>query len=817
MRPRLSLQRLEARDVPAAFVPDPSFSNVGFPAAVTSAFPGGGFATVGVAPLPGGSLLAAGQGYSYASGAFVARFSADGTPDTGFDGDGVADLKIDLGANGLTGPGSESAGKFRAQAVAALPGGGALVVGETVAQGPILVKLTAAGALDASFGNGGVAVLVNRPLPVPAVPGSYELGLSYHAWTVRVLDGGKVVAASRLSYGDTANIFRVNADGSLDTTYGVNGVATIGAPPDAPAGSQPALYAAQFVITPAGEVVAAGNFLTPTPGVDLAGSYDSALYAVRLTPAGLPDANFSTGGFAKLPAPVSGGSVEGLAVRPDGAVVVATRATASYIRFGAADNPLGSDALVQLTPAGVPDAAFGTDGVFTLATGDYFGLPRLGGIALTGAGEVVVLIGTQATPHLGVPQPEDAATVGLVKADGSGYAAEPSKVAGPDTDINYAFGSDSRLSLDDEGRALISSVRESTIYGPDIINPVVLSRVRVARAVLDPAATPTGLPVAPVPPLVPTGSASAPGGSGTVTVLGSTVTDTIPTPKTQTSRFVSVTTSNGVVSIQFGDGRTGALEPFAGFRGPLTTATGDVTGDGVADLVVAAGNGGGAVVAVYDGVLLAGTQFFSAKIAGFYGIPDENFRGGSTVALADVTGDGVDDLVAAAGPGGGPRVTVWDGTKLAQVSAGAPPVSDFFAFEPSQRGGLTVAARSINGVGLGLVFGAGPGGGPRVRVADAASVLGVTTLDAAKPYADFFAGDPEGRGGVEVEVLPVRVNRTPVVPDANGFIDIAAARYATAFAPTVVATAPGGPRLAYYDLSRPVPVGEVLNDADIGR
>ena len=805
MRPRLSLQRLEARDVPAAFVPDPTFSNVGFPAAVRSEFPGGSFATVGVAPLVGGSLLVAGQGYSTANGAFVARFSADGTPDAAFDGDGVADLTIDLGANGLTQPGSESAGKFRAKAVAALPGGGVLVVGETVAQGPVLVKLTAAGSLDASFGTGGVAVLVNRPQPT--VPGAYNLSPIPRTWTARVLADGKIIAASSSNYGQPANAYRASADGSLDTTYGTNGVASIGAPPGAPAGSQPLLYAAQLVIAPAGEVVAAGNFLTPIGGA----AFDSTLYAVRLTAAGVPDANFGAGGFARLPAPVSGGSVEGLAVRPDGTVVVATRVEANSYWVGAANNPLGSDSLVQLTPAGATDAAFGTGGVFTLATGDGFHLPRLGGIALTEFGEVAVLLGTQVTANVGVAQPEDAADIGLVKADGSGYAAEPSKVAGPDTDINYGFGGDSRLSFDEEGLALITSIRESTEYGPDIYNPVIHDRVRVARAVLDLSATPTGLPVpqpAPVPPaIVPP-----------VTVPVTTVIDTIPAPKTQTSRFVSVTTSNGVVTIQFGDGRTGALEPFAGFRGPLTTATGDVTGDGVADLVAAAGNGGGAVVAVYDGVLLSGTQFFSAKIAGFYGIPDENFRGGSTVALADVTGDGVADLVAAAGQGGGPRVTVWDGTKLAQVGAGAPPVSDFFAFEPSQRGGLTVAAGAVEANSrVSLVFGAGPGGGPRVRVADATSVMGVSSLDAAKPTADFFAGDPDSRGGVGVAVLPLRYPSTTPVNYPDGTVNIFAARTNGRYASTVVATAPGGPRLAYYDLLNPAPVGEPFSDDDVAR
>ena len=93
-------------------------------------------------------------------------------------------------------------------------------------------------------------------------------------------------------------------------------------------------------------------------------------------------------------------------------------------------------------------------------------------------------------------------------------------------------------------------------------------------------------------------------------------------------------------------------------------------------------------------------------------------------------------------------MTVWDGKSLL---AGAPrPVANFFAFEPTLRNGVYVAAGEFTGDRKAdLVVGAGPGGGPRVSIFSG-SLLGQTT----QRYADFFAGDPSARGGVSVAAKP---------------------------------------------------------------
>ena len=61
----------------------------------------------------------------------------------------------------------------------------------------------------------------------------------------------------------------------------------------------------------------------------------------------------------------------------------------------------------------------------------------------------------------------------------------------------------------------------------------------------------------------------------------------------------------------------------------------------------------------------------------------QDFRGGVSVGAADVDGDGKADIITGAGPGGGPHVKVFKGTDLSVLE------SDF-AFDPSFRGGVFV-------------------------------------------------------------------------------------------------------------------------------
>jgi len=97
-------------------------------------------------------------------------------------------------------------------------------------------------------------------------------------------------------------------------------------------------------------------------------------------------------------------------------------------------------------------------------------------------------------------------------------------------------------------------------------------------------------------------------------------------------------------------------------------------------IIAGAGPGGGPQVRIFNdqGRLLSG---------GFFAF-DKNFRGGVNVAAGDVNGDGRDEIIAGAGPGGGPQIRVFNGEgKL---------ISQFFAAEAKSRPGAYVAVYDIN-------------------------------------------------------------------------------------------------------------------------
>jgi hypothetical protein len=174
---------------------------------------------------------------------------------------------------------------------------------------------------------------------------------------------------------------------------------------------------------------------------------------------------------------------------------------------------------------------------------------------------------------------------------------------------------------------------------------------------------------------------------------------------------------------------------YPGFQGGAQVATGDVTGDGVLDVIVGAGSGGGPHIRVIDG--MTGNQ--AAGAIGSFFAYTPGFTGGVFVAAADLDGDQRAEIITGAGATGGPHVRIFSGLTGAVIN-------EYFAYDPFFVGGVRVAVGDIDGSGTpDVITAAGAGGGPHVRV-----FSGASNTPLAGPLGSFFAYDAQFMGGVYV-------------------------------------------------------------------
>lgn len=194
------------------------------------------------------------------------------------------------------------------------------------------------------------------------------------------------------------------------------------------------------------------------------------------------------------------------------------------------------------------------------------------------------------------------------------------------------------------------------------------------------------------------------------------------------------------------DGQTGGATAsfFAytpSFTGGVRVATGDVDGDGVADIITGAGpSAGGPHVKVFSGVT-------GAELRSFFAFAPTS-PAGVFVAGGDLNGDGYAEVVTGSDTGAAPQVRVFDGQS-------GLIFSDLFPYTPSFTGGVRVAVGDVNGDGQAdVITGTGPGAAAHVKAFD-----GVSGLE----LRSFLAYTPTFNGGVFVASGDV---------DGDGFADI---------------------------------------------
>ncbi len=186
------------------------------------------------------------------------------------------------------------------------------------------------------------------------------------------------------------------------------------------------------------------------------------------------------------------------------------------------------------------------------------------------------------------------------------------------------------------------------------------------------------------------------------------------------------------------------------FRGGVRLATCDIDGNGVDELVVAQGPGGGRVRVLS---LVGGIQTEMAAFDAF----EPAFTGGVNVSCADTNGDGHADVVV--GPEGGRAPDV----RIYTIAAGtATLAAQFQAYEPGFTGGVRVAATAAPGATLlgnfhiATMPGPGRAGDVKVwRVSGAtAALVAQATAYASTAGSQVTLGDVNGDGIIDLLLAP---------------------------------------------------------------
>ncbi len=307
---------------------DSTFGNNGL---VTTHFSGSTLAAISnVALQPDGKIVAAGTVAAGGTDFALARYNADGSLDTSFGPDGT--VTTDFG------------GDDAANSVLIQPNGKIVAAGVSDAGGTndfALARYNPDGSLDPSFGTNGLMTT--------------NFGGADIIFEIIRQPDGKIIAVGVSDAGGTNDfaLARYNTNGSLDTSFGTNGLVTTNF-----GGSDTALAA---ILQPDGKIVAVGQS-------DAGGTIDFAL--ARYNPNGSLDTSFGTNGLVRTNLGGGTDSASSAALQPDGKIVVAGSSDAG----GTVDF-----AVARYNPNGSLDTSFGTNG---------FVLTNLGG---TDVGSSMVL------------------------------------------------------------------------------------------------------------------------------------------------------------------------------------------------------------------------------------------------------------------------------------------------------------------------------------------------------------------------------------------------------------------------------------------
>jgi len=207
----------------------------------------------------------------------------------------------------------------------------------------VLIRLEGDGSIDSSFGSNGMVVT--------DAGGADNFGAKVLISGEKIILGGfnqRVVLGedeTQHIYADVA-IARYNSDGTLDTTFGTNGIA--GYPVTSFWHQEH-----QFALQPDGSILV---------GMTLNQPGESTFGVLRFNADGSIDSTFGNNGMASWNGnlPTGDWTTKGIAVQTNGSILLSGEIFGGEVGQGFF--------VARYLPNGQPDASFGTDGIATLAT-----------------------------------------------------------------------------------------------------------------------------------------------------------------------------------------------------------------------------------------------------------------------------------------------------------------------------------------------------------------------------------------------------------------------------------------------------------------